>query len=133
MEFFHNRWTNKTQWRPPYTEENFKTPDFDRQTFVDLCQRNSILPKSPFVRLLEKEPEELWRESEVFLHEWRQEQKQIAKQKAEKEVSCRPSHRCHFLKSMGSPFPHEAHSFVFPCLATRPGCGEIGATKSPRI
>ena len=80
--FWHNRWKNTTQWQEPFEAGNFHPEDFEQDVFVEICLEARLLESSPFVSLLDKDPRDLWSDSEIFLHELEQER---AEQRAREE------------------------------------------------
>ena len=61
--------TKQTQWVAPYENDTFETEDFDMGVFIELFLERNILANSPFVRVLDKEPEDLWSNAEVYLQQ----------------------------------------------------------------
>ena len=76
LPFWHNRWKNSTQWTPPYEPANFLPEDFEQDSLVEICLEARLLESSPFVSLLDKNPRDLWSESDIFLHELQQEEEE---------------------------------------------------------
>jgi hypothetical protein len=65
--FYHNRWTNQTQWLRPFDPANFISNDIDMEVFIYICFEARILETSPFMALVDKDPNELWEDSDSFL------------------------------------------------------------------
>ena len=67
--FYYSVYTKQTQWAEPYSKETFDTEDFDLDVLVELMLEHNVLANSPFVRVLDKEPDDLWSNSEVYLQQ----------------------------------------------------------------
>eukprot|EP00615_Pteridomonas_danica_P011813 CAMPEP_0114357660 /NCGR_PEP_ID=MMETSP0101-20121206/21750_1 /TAXON_ID=38822 ORGANISM="Pteridomonas danica, Strain PT" /NCGR_SAMPLE_ID=MMETSP0101 /ASSEMBLY_ACC=CAM_ASM_000211 /LENGTH=1126 /DNA_ID=CAMNT_0001500447 /DNA_START=52 /DNA_END=3431 /DNA_ORIENTATION=- len=65
--FWHNRWTNQTQWLKPFDPVNFISTDIDQEVFIHICFQARVLETSPFMALVDKDPQELWEDSDSFL------------------------------------------------------------------
>lgn len=68
--FWQNNWTRETQWKKPFEPETFIVDDLELDTFVALCLDEVVLAASPYIPLLDKDPQELWENPATYLEEY---------------------------------------------------------------
>lgn len=65
--FWHSPHLDRSQWSPPFDPKNFVVNEFDAPVLTDLCLDHDLFVDSPFTRVLDKAPSDLWPNSEAYL------------------------------------------------------------------